>query len=152
MLNATKSVPIKFKLNPIIEKIITPSVQHMLNSILSYHTRPAPILFRDPLHLRRGRSRIGSPGRGYNMALINCPSCGKSISPAATSCPECGHPLRKQKRPLFSRPAGCAVQLVGAFVVVLGLNALIQKPPRIADAIVALAIGLAILLLGRKTR
>jgi hypothetical protein len=86
------------------------------------------------------------------MTLINCPSCSKSISPAATSCPDCGHPLKKQKRPLFSKPAGCAVQLVGAFVILLGLSALIKEPPRIADAVVALAIGAGILLLGRKTR
>ena len=27
------------------------------------------------------------------MSLVECPSCGKDISPNATSCPGCGEPL-----------------------------------------------------------
>ena len=30
---------------------------------------------------------------GKNMALINCPECGKSVSDKATVCIHCGYPI-----------------------------------------------------------
>jgi hypothetical protein len=86
------------------------------------------------------------------MALINRPSCDKNISSEAVSCPECGHPLRKQKRPLFSKPAGCFVQLIGAGLIIWGLAELTKSPLSIIGAIFPFAAGGAVLLLGRKTR
>lgn len=32
----------------------------------------------------------------FNMALINCPECGKEISDKATTCPNCGCPVTKE--------------------------------------------------------
>ena len=31
------------------------------------------------------------------MGLIECPTCGKSISSAAPQCPDCGHPIVGKK-------------------------------------------------------
>jgi hypothetical protein len=86
------------------------------------------------------------------VPLINCPSCNKSVSSDALSCPACGHPLKKPKKPLFTKPAGCAVQLVGAGIILFALTELTKTPPNIAGAIFPFLIGVAILLLGRKTR
>jgi hypothetical protein len=57
----------------------------------------------------------------------------------------------KPKRPLFSKPAGCFVQLVGAAVILWGLNKLMEKPTDIMGTILPIVIGGGILLLGRKT-
>ena len=34
------------------------------------------------------------------MALIDCPDCGRRVSPRAPSCPHCGAPLK-------NGPCGC---------------------------------------------
>jgi predicted nucleic acid-binding Zn ribbon protein len=31
------------------------------------------------------------------LKLINCPACGKEISPQAISCPNCGQPIANQE-------------------------------------------------------
>ena len=58
----------------------------------------------------------------------------------------------EKKRPQLTKPAGCFVQLVGAVVVIVGLGQFIEDPPRVVGGICYLALGGAILLLGRKTR
>ena len=34
---------------------------------------------------------------GKNMALVQCPECGKEISDQAISCPNCGYTMRKEE-------------------------------------------------------
>jgi len=60
--------------------------------------------------------------------------------------------MTADKKPLFSKPAGCFVQLVGAGVIMWGLSELIKTPPNILGAIFPVALGVAVLFLGRKTR
>lgn len=32
---------------------------------------------------------------GFNVALINCPECGKQVSSQANVCPQCGYPIKE---------------------------------------------------------
>lgn len=41
-----------------------------------------------------------------NMAMINCPECGKEVSDKATSCPNCGAPLSVHKQTKFCKHCG----------------------------------------------
>jgi len=59
--------------------------------------------------------------------------------------------MATEKRPMLTRPAGCFIQLVAAVIIFYGLSRLIEKPPAILWGIVSLAIGGALLLVGRKT-
>lgn len=42
------------------------------------------------------------------MALVNCPDCGKQISPSAAACPNCGRPFYEVKKGL----SGCTLLAV----------------------------------------
>lgn len=53
---------------------------------------------------------------------------------------------------VLTKPAGCFVQLFAAVVIFYGLGRLIDKPPAIFTGIACLALGGALLLIGRKTR
>lgn len=43
--------------------------------------------------------------REVNVALVNCPECGRPVSTAALACPHCGHP-RPGAAPAAPTPAG----------------------------------------------
>jgi hypothetical protein len=60
--------------------------------------------------------------------------------------------MTADKKPPFSKPAGCFVQLVGAAIIIWGLSELIKTPPDILGAAFPFILGGAILLLGRKTK
>ena len=38
---------------------------------------------------------ISNFGRGFKLALVNCPECDKLVSDKAESCPNCGYPILK---------------------------------------------------------
>lgn len=60
--------------------------------------------------------------------------------------------MRENKRPPLTKAAGCFVQLIGAGVTMWGLSELIKTPPDILAAVFPIALGVVILLLGRKTK
>lgn len=60
--------------------------------------------------------------------------------------------MTADKKPLFSKPAGCFVQLIGAGVIMWGLGELIKTPPDILGAVFPFALGITILFIGRKTK
>jgi hypothetical protein len=63
-----------------------------------------------------------------------------------------GQPLKRTKSPLFSKPAGCFIQLGGAVFIFWKLGKLIESPADILGAIFPFAAGGALLLLGRKPK
>lgn len=84
------------------------------------------------------------------MAMKQCPACGSAVSSAAGACPSCGHPLGK--KPLFSKPAGCVVQLLGAAALLTGAGAFIGAEPNVPLGTLALIAGAFLLVLGRRTK
>lgn len=51
------------------------------------------------------------------MPLINCPDCGKEVSPAAPSCPGCGRPMKQVAPTLPGSSGGRACPHCGANAV-----------------------------------
>ena len=70
------------------------------------------------------------------MALVDCPDCGRRISPEAPSCPGCGRPMKRAS----VRASGGMCPHCGAYAVgkVRGLQGISE---------VAIAFGLCLLLL-----
>lgn len=52
------------------------------------------------------------------MALIDCPDCGRPVSPRAPSCPNCGAPIAAAGRP--AGPRLVTPSLLGRLAAVLG--------------------------------
>ncbi|MBP6898041.1 MAG: zinc ribbon domain-containing protein [Pseudacidovorax sp.] len=52
------------------------------------------------------------------MALIDCPDCGRRVSPRAPSCPNCGAPITAKGRPADQRLV--TPGLLGRLAAVLG--------------------------------
>ncbi|WP_295376109.1 zinc-ribbon domain-containing protein [uncultured Pseudacidovorax sp.] len=52
------------------------------------------------------------------MALIDCPDCGRRVSPRASSCPNCGAPIAAAGRP--ADPRLVTPGLLGRLAAVLG--------------------------------
>lgn len=61
---------------------------------------------RAPCTLFLAANRLGN-GYDIGMALINCPECGKPVSPSAHACPVCGYPVA-EKLAAQSAPAAAA--------------------------------------------
>lgn len=69
--------------------------------------------------------------------LSTCSACGGQVSTAAAACPHCGHPLQRQATTSITGPAGCGLQVLGAFLVLAGIGAM-GSP----DVVPGLGVGL----------
>jgi hypothetical protein len=84
------------------------------------------------------------------VALKNCLQCDHEVSGAAAICPSCSHPLKKQKKPLVSRPLRIFLQLTAAGV--LFAEVMRYADGNISGAISMGIIGLFLLYVGGRTK
>ena len=86
------------------------------------------------------------------MALQNCPECGHQVFDAAVTCPNCGHPLKKEKRPLVSKPLGVVLQLAAAGLILFGIGSFLGESGDPTTPMLAIVIGFTLLLIGGRTK
>lgn len=79
------------------------------------------------------RSEAETNARGAEMALMQCPECGREVSTHASSCPGCGYPLQPQP------PTQSALQSTHVWGRVVAALGAWLVTPWIAKLIVALA-------------
>lgn len=82
------------------------------------------------------------------MATVNCPDCGKEVSPSAKTCPHCGKP-NKAVGATPTKPAGCFLQGIGAMVLFYGIS-LLSRSRSVGTGIFLILVGGGLLYWGGR--